>query len=475
MRNDPSYRSDCVLRCRYSPWDWRWVRRSVMGTPTISRASIAPRIVPLNIAHTATVRKNGRHPLGRPNFSLAAERTALIRSLKSAETNWFAMCSDFRDAGVHWQNIKAECRDRKISAQKWAAENAPLSKRWLDKYAELADRWDEFRASWKWSQGVPYAPERRPGLWGCFDLMDAKKRFDTYSESRKRGSRTDTGMGTIVPSPLAERLSNKRGNPIRLTATATLLHGDVTDMMAEHIKDHSMDLAIADVPYFFRTSPQTTAADRYIEQSGMKPMFDEAWDRFDSIEAYEAFCTAWIDEALRCLNDEGSLFIFGTYHNIGLINRICQMQGHVIINEIIWIQRNGRPNVATRRLQASHQNILWVVKDDKRYRFNYRLCKRNEYDDWLSRRNQQLRDVWDIPANGHENTSRHPSPKPLAVMERILDVAGKPSGLLLDLFSGSGTGAVAALTWGMRSVSIEREFAYVQMIRDRVAAEVRRG
>ena len=23
-------------------------------------------------------------------------------------------------------------------------------------------------------ESLPYAPERRPGLWGCFDLMDAK-------------------------------------------------------------------------------------------------------------------------------------------------------------------------------------------------------------------------------------------------------------------------------------------------------------
>jgi site-specific DNA-methyltransferase (adenine-specific) len=59
-------------------------------------------------------------------------------------------------------------------------------------------------------------------------------------------------------------------------------------------------------------------------------------------------------------------------------------------------------------------------------------------------------------------------------LARILDVAGKPGGLLLDLFSGSGTGAVAAAEWGMRSVSIERKPAYVQMIREHVAAEVRR-
>ena len=265
------------------------------------------------------------------------------------------------------------------------------------------------------------------------------------------------------------------GNPINLTATATLLHGDVADMMHKHISDGSVDLAIADVPYFLRGSPEITATDIYIQQSGMKPLFKEEWDQFESIEEYESFCTAWIDETMRCLNDEGSLFIFGTYHNAGLVNRLCQMQGYTIINEIIWVQRNGRPNVATRRLQVSHHDILWVVKDSKKYRFNYRACKRAHYDDWLSKRNQQLRDVWDIPANGHENkASRHPSPKPLAVLARILDVAGKPGGLLLDLFSGSGTGAVAASEWGMRSVSIEREPAYVQMIRERVAAEVRR-
>jgi DNA modification methylase len=60
------------------------------------------------------------------------------------------------------------------------------------------------------------------------------------------------------------------------------------------------------------------------------------------------------------------------------------------------------------------------------------------------------------------------------VMERVLDVAGRPGGLLLDLFAGSGTAAIAASKWGMRSISVEREPAYVQMIRERVANEVQR-
>ena len=152
-----------------------------MPTAIISRASASSLTNPFPNAKSIPVRKSARLEVTRRNFSLAAEKAALIQSLRSAEKNWFAMCSDFRDAGQHWLNIKAECRERKISAGKWAAENAPLSKRWLDRYAEFAARWDEFQASWKWSQSLPYSPERRVGLVGCFDLMDAKARFDTYS------------------------------------------------------------------------------------------------------------------------------------------------------------------------------------------------------------------------------------------------------------------------------------------------------
>ena len=78
----------------------------------------------------------------RRNFNLSAERAALIRSLKNAETNWYAMCRDFRDVGQCWLNIKAELQERGISAGQWASENAPISKRWLDKYAEFTARWN---------------------------------------------------------------------------------------------------------------------------------------------------------------------------------------------------------------------------------------------------------------------------------------------------------------------------------------------
>ena len=142
---------------------------------------------------------------------------------------------------------------------------------------------------------------------------------------------------------------------------------------------------------------------------------------------------------MRCLSRDGSAFIFGCFHNIGLINRICQIKGYQIINEIVWAVRNSRPNATAMKLQHSHHNILWVGKGMGNYRFNYRACKECDYpSDYFAGRGKQLRTVWDIPAAPHENKPyRHPSPKPLAVCQRMRDVAGKPGGLLLDMFSGS--------------------------------------
>jgi hypothetical protein len=119
--------------------------------------------------------------------------------------------------------------------------------------------------------------------------MDAKMRFDTYSESRKKSYRGEPGMGSDFPIRLQNNQRPRSKGPISLTATATLLHGDVTEMMQNHIADSSVDLAIADVPYFLRGPQEPTVTDFYIQQNGMKPLFNELWDRFGSITEYERF------------------------------------------------------------------------------------------------------------------------------------------------------------------------------------------
>ena len=50
----------------------------------------------------------------------------------------------------------------------------------------------------------------------------------------------------------------------------------------------------------------------------------------------------------------------------------------------------------------------------------------------------------------------------------MLKVTGKPGCTLLELFSGAGPGAIAAMRWGMKSYSIARETTYMAMLAQRV-------
>ena len=53
--------------------------------------------------------------------------------------------------------------------------------------------------------------------------------------------------------------------------------------------------------------------------------------------------------------------------------------------------------------------------------------------DCFSERGKQMRDVWDIPARPGNG---HPSPKPVELYTRMLDMTGKAGGTLLEMFSG---------------------------------------
>ena len=95
-----------------------------------------------------------------------------------------------------------------------------------------------------------------------------------------------------------------------------------------------VDLIIADPPYNLSKSG-VWKWDNSVSLSGMGGNWNitnENWDNMP-LEVYFNFSKAWLTEAKRILKPTGSMWIFGTYHNIGIINIICQMLGIEIINE----------------------------------------------------------------------------------------------------------------------------------------------
>jgi site-specific DNA-methyltransferase (adenine-specific) len=65
--------------------------------------------------------------------------------------------------------------------------------------------------------------------------------------------------------------------------------------------------------------------------------------------------------------------------------------------------------------------------------------------------------------------SKHPTVKPVDLMQWLIRLVTPKNGLVLDPFAGTGTTAEAALYEGMRCVLVEKEAEYIDDIRRRLS------
>jgi DNA modification methylase len=244
------------------------------------------------------------------------------------------------------------------------------------------------------------------------------------------------------------------------------------------LPDRSVDLAIADPPYNASLGGRWSW-DGAVDLPGFGGDWSkvmEAWDAM-GLPEYLAFTAAWLREVQRLVRPTGSIWIHGTYHNIGLINAALQGLGIEIINEVVWYKRNAFPNLAGRRLTASHETILWAHTGGKRreYHFDYAASRALACpEDGLRAPGKQMRTVWDIPNNkapGELRFGRHPTQKPLRLLARMLALSARPGWLCLVPFAGAGSECVAARRAGLRFVGFETDARYVGIARRRLAAE----
>lgn len=72
--------------------------------------------------------------------------------------------------------------------------------------------------------------------------------------------------------------------------------------------------------------------------------------------------------------------------------------------------------------------------------------------------------------HGGKVENKHPTVKPLALMEWLIKLVTPPGGTVLDPFAGSGTTPVAAVAEGFDCVAIEKDPAHVEIVLARLRA-----
>lgn len=242
------------------------------------------------------------------------------------------------------------------------------------------------------------------------------------------------------------------------------------------LPDNSIDIMIADPPYN-ASMGNKLEWNNSVQLPGFGGKWSKIMEEWDNmpLDEYFQFTYQWLYEAKRIVKPTGSMWVHGTFHNIGIINFVMQILNIEIINEVIWIKRNSFPNLSGRRLTASHETIIWAHTGGtkRRYFFNYDLAKAMPSDgDRFKEPGKQMRTMWDIPNNKERREiiyGKHPSQKPLRLLKRMLSISSKKGDLLLAPFCGSGSECVAAKELGRHFLGFEKNKDYFNLSIERLS------
>jgi site-specific DNA-methyltransferase (adenine-specific) len=255
-----------------------------------------------------------------------------------------------------------------------------------------------------------------------------------------------------------------------------LVQGDCLASL-ERLPPHSIDLCFADPPYMLSNGGTTC-------QSGKRVSVDKGdWDASRGVLGDHAFQTEWLKAVRRVLKPSGTLWVSGTQHVIFSIGFAMQELGFHLLNTVTWYKPNASPNLACRMFTHSTELLLWASPSKSKplaHRFNYQAMKQENGG-------KQMRDLWaitDRPVPGGEQVvwplptpaarekvhGRHPTQKPIALLDRVVAASAQPGDLVLDPFCGSGTTGVAAVRAGCRFLGLERDPEYVALAARRLRA-----
>ena len=233
---------------------------------------------------------------------------------------------------------------------------------------------------------------------------------------------------------------------------------EALDALAARDPGGVFDMIFADPPYFLSNGGITCHAGRMVK-------VDKGdWDKSRGPELNHEFNTEWLKRCQRVLKPNGTLWVTGTQHVIFSVGYAMQQLGFKILNDIAWEKPNPPPNLSCRYFTHSTETMLWAAKNEKsKHHFNYALMRQIAGG-------KQMKTVWRIasPRTQEKRFGKHPTQKPVALIERCILASTREGDLILDPFAGSGTTAVAALDTKRRCVGVELDEGNLKMATKRV-------
>jgi site-specific DNA-methyltransferase (adenine-specific) len=238
-----------------------------------------------------------------------------------------------------------------------------------------------------------------------------------------------------------------QGNSLELLDAIYAKYGD----------EGRFDAIFADPPYFLSNGGITCHAGKMVKVDKGE------WDKSRGPELNHEFNKEWLKRCQRVLKPNGTIWVSGTHHVIFSIGYAMQELGYKILNDIAWEKPNPPPNLSCRYFTHSTETILWAAKSrESRHTFNYPVMRQIAGG-------KQMKTVWKMaaPKTEEKKFGKHPTQKPVALIERCLRASTNPGDTILDPFLGSGTTAIACLHLNRHFIGIELDLNHLTLAKTR--------
>ncbi|MFX1504011.1 MAG: DNA-methyltransferase [Promethearchaeota archaeon] len=261
-------------------------------------------------------------------------------------------------------------------------------------------------------------------------------------------------------------------NPYFEEKNFILYHGDTLDMLNQ-FESNKFDLIYADPPYFLSNDGVTCKSGKMVSVNKGK------WDKSKGLDEDINFTDTWLKACRRILKKNGSLWVSGTLHIIYKVGYLLEKNSYDIINDIVMYKPNAPPNLSCKYFTHSHEILLWARKSkNSHHTFNYEKMKAwNNPKDKLKNKDKQMRSVWSIPliSKDEKEFGKHPTQKPLELLNRIISSSSNEGDWVLDPFVGSGTTGIVCSILNRKFIGIDSNKEYLDIAIKRFKDEKKEG